>query len=144
MQQYNAKTVLFACTLNAVRSVMAAYLWQQKTGQPVQSCGVVAGPPDGFAAAVLAEQGLDIAAHESRDFDSLNPADFDLVITMSEEARLAAKRWAGPETDLRHWPVGEPGGGDGSRGQILEGYRRVCGEIAARLAELAAETGKKP
>ena len=144
MSHIPVRKLLFACTLNAVRSVMAARLWQVQTGQFAQSCGVMAGPPDGFAAAILAEKGIDISDHESCDFASLDPSDYDLVITMSEEARLAAADWAGTGPELRHWTVGEPGGGESSREQILAGYRQVCERIATHLAELADEQGKNP
>lgn len=144
MSHAPARKLLFACTLNAVRSVMAARLWQAQTGQFAQSCGVMAGPPDGFAAIILAEKGMDILDHESCDFASLDPAAYDLVITMSEEARLAAADWAEKGTELRHWTVGEPGGADSSREQILAGYRQVCERIATHLAELAAEQGENP
>ena len=50
-----AVNILFACTQNAVRSVIAKGLLQQKhtsnIGQ-IASCGVIAGVPDGFAMAI--------------------------------------------------------------------------------------------
>ena len=54
--------VLFACTLNAVRSPMAAAILRHLAGRRVyvQSAGVRAGEPDPFVAAVMDEIGIDL------------------------------------------------------------------------------------
>ena len=131
------KPVLFACTLNGVRSVMAEALYGARFGPSVQSCGMMAGPPNGFTAAVLAEIGLDVTDHEPQSFDDLSADDFSLVISMSIEAKLAAESWAAKaaESGLRHehWDIQEPGGDSGNRDSQLEGYRQVRDEIANRL-----------
>ena len=55
------KQILFACTQNAVRSVIAKGLFETKSyssaGRAV-SCGVIEGPLDGFVVAVLQERAL--------------------------------------------------------------------------------------
>ena len=57
--------VLFACTTNAVRSVMAAAILRHLAGQRayVASAGVRAGTPDPFVTAVMDEIGIDVSAH---------------------------------------------------------------------------------
>ena len=50
------KQILFACTQNAVRSVIAKGLFETKSYSPAGravSCGVIEGPLDGFVVAVL-------------------------------------------------------------------------------------------
>ena len=84
-----AVNILFACTQNAVRSVIAKGLLQQKhasnIGQ-IASCGVIAGVPDGFAMAVMLEIDIDITDHEPVAFDSFSAADFQFVISFSHDA----------------------------------------------------------
>ena len=61
--------VLFACTQNAVRSVMAKALFEKRllsAGGPAVSCGLIEGPLDGFVVSVLAETGVDVSSHEHR------------------------------------------------------------------------------
>ena len=61
------KQILFACTQNAVRSVMAKALFETQPYSPAGravSCGVFEGPLDGFVVAVLQERGIDVSKHE--------------------------------------------------------------------------------
>ena len=82
-------SVLFACSFNAVRSVMAAALMRHYHGTKVyvECCGLRAGDLDGFAVAVMEEIGLDISTYKSKTFDELEDGFFDLIITMSPEAQ---------------------------------------------------------
>ena len=57
------KQVLFSCTLNAIRSVMAEAIFNKIAPESWKSvsCGVIAGPPDGFTFAVMEEKGISLA-----------------------------------------------------------------------------------
>lgn len=133
--QADDKPVLFACTLNGVRSVMAEAIYKKLSGKQAQSCGVMPGPANGFTAAVMQEIELDVTDHIAQDFRALNPEDFSLVISMSAEAKLEAESWVGPEIDHKHWPISEPGGGDGNREAQLHAYRAVRDEIITQIQE---------
>ena len=66
--------VLFACTLNQIRSPMAEALLKYLHGKRifVQSAGVRAGEEvDPFAVMVMDELGIDMERHRPRDFDEL-------------------------------------------------------------------------
>ena len=60
--------VLFACTLNAVRSPMAAALMRHLAGERiyVESAGVRAGALDPLAVEAMEEIGLKIGQHRDR------------------------------------------------------------------------------
>lgn len=133
--QMGEKPILFACTLNGVRSVMAEAIYANLSGKSVQSCGVMPGPANGFTAAVMQEIGLDVSDHVAQDFMALSPADFGLVISMSSEAKHEAARWAGDKLEHKHWPILEPGGGDGNREAQLSAYRAVRDEIITYIKE---------
>jgi protein-tyrosine-phosphatase len=80
--------VLFACTQNVIRSVMAAAIMKHFYGQRVYvaSCGVRPGTADPFVATVMDEMGIDLGRHRPQSFEDLEDSSFDLVISLSPEA----------------------------------------------------------
>jgi L-threonylcarbamoyladenylate synthase len=95
----NTKTVLFVCTGNSCRSVMAQELLRKKmrdsrrTDVEVLSAGLMMA--DGMAASfetkkLLAEEGIDVSRHRSRRItkDLLNKADIVLVMEGAQEHRI--------------------------------------------------------
>ena len=131
------KQVLFACTLNTVRSVMAEAVFNARFGAKAkaQSCGVMGRLADGFALAVLAERNLPVKEDEPRIFTSLSSDDFDHVITLSAQAAEAARIWLGANGQHKHhyWHITEPSGLEVPRAQKLAEYRLICDEIETKL-----------
>ena len=84
--------VLFACTMNSVRSPMAEGILKFLHGTRiyVDSTGVRASEVDGFAVAVMDEIGIDIATHKPKAFEALEDSYFDLIISLSPEAQHRA------------------------------------------------------
>jgi protein-tyrosine-phosphatase len=122
--------VLFACTMNAVRSPMAAAVLRHLAGRRVyiESAGVRAGEPDGFAIAVMAEIGIDMSAHKPRTLAELNDTSFDLIVTLSPEAHHQALELTRTmAVDVEYWPTIDATAllGHGSRDQMLQSYRSV-------------------
>ena len=85
--------VLFGCTMNANRSVMAEGLMKRLYGHAVyiDSVGVRRGELDPFAAAVMDELGIDITRHRPKTFDDLEdvPSTSLLPAFMLSELRTA-------------------------------------------------------
>ena len=141
-------TVLFACTMNAVRSPMAAALMRHLTGRRiyVESAGVRAGRLDPMAVAAMEEIGLEIGEHRPRCFEDLEDGSFDLVITLSPEAHHKAMELTRTaDTRVEYWPTMDPTVADGSREQRLSAYRAVRDQLLERLktrfaAPAAADT----
>ena len=129
--------VLFACNLNRVRSPMAAALLRHRLGARVfvDSCGLKpADEVDPFAAAVMAEVGLDVSGHRPKGFDELEDDSFDLVISLTPEAHHRAVELARRRAvDLEYWPVHDPTLEGGSREQRLAAYRNLRQELGRRL-----------
>ena len=141
-----ALPILFACTQNAVRSVMAKALYEKRllsAGRPAVSCGVIEGPLDGFVVSVLAEAGIDVSEHEAQVFDALDPGEFDLIISFSREAEDKALRWAKPDCSTEFWDVHPPQVSERSREETLDSYRQIRDEIDARLTEFFSENMQK-
>jgi protein-tyrosine-phosphatase len=128
--------VLFACSRNAVRSPMAEALLKFLAGRRVYvvSAGVRAGEPDPFAAAVMEELGIDLAAHRPRSLEELDDISFDLIVSLSPEAHHKALQLAeGYAIDVEYWPTPDPTLAHGSREQILDAYRGVRDGLFRRI-----------
>ena len=130
------RAVLFACSLNAIRSPIAAAI--AKARRPdlyVASAGVARGHPDGFANAVAHEAGLSLDDHDPHTITDLGDLGFDLVVTLSDEARTTVERLA-RTNDIahEHWSVADPSDALGSREQRLAAYRAVRDDLASRVA----------
>lgn len=130
--------ILFACTLNAVRSPMAAALMRRLAGEGlyVESAGVKAGALDPLAVEAMEEIGLKIGQHRPRCFEDLEDGSFDLVITLSPEAQhKAVELTRTAATLVEYWPTIDPTAVEGSREQRLAAYRAVRDQLAERLKQ---------
>ena len=129
--------VLFACNLKRVLSLVAAALLRHRFGARVfvDSCGLKpAGSVDPFAAAVMAEVGLDLSGHRPKGFDELEDDSFDLVISLTPEAHHRAVELArGRAVELEYWPIYDPTLEGGSREQRLAAFRNLRSELGRRL-----------
>ena len=128
--------ILFACTMNAVRSPLAAGLARNILGQSVfvRSAGVRRGEPDGFAAEVAGEVGIDLSHHEAHTFDDLQDHFFDVVIALSPEADSFAREWTRmTDCAVEYWPVPDPTVVEGSRDVRLAAYRALRELLRERI-----------
>ncbi|MEY4707796.1 MAG: hypothetical protein RJB58_1519 [Pseudomonadota bacterium] len=138
IESQQASNVLFACTMNAVRSPMAAALMRHLAGEGVyvESAGVKAGALDPLAVEAMAEIGLKIGQHRPRCFEDLEDGSFDLVITLSPEAQhKAVELTRTAATEVEYWPTIDPTAVEGSREQRLAAYRAVRDQLAERLKQ---------
>lgn len=130
--------VLFACTMNSIRSPMAEAIMKHFHGREVfvDSVGVRARELDGFAVEVMAEIGIDVSRHRSKTFDDLEDSSFDLVISLSPEAQHKAvdlTRFMACEVEF--WHTFDPSVVEGTREMRLEAYRQVRDELVRRIKE---------
>ncbi len=128
--------VLFACTLNAVRSPMAAAIMRHLFGKfvYVRSAGVRKGALDPFAVEAMEEIGIEIGQHAPRTFEDLEDASFDLVVTLSPEAQHRAMELTRTSAvEVEYWPMLDPTAIEGSREQRLSAYRAARDELLARI-----------
>lgn len=130
--------VLFCCTYNAVRSVMASAILRHLVGKRayVRSGGVHAGEADQFVVAVLAEIGIDASGHKPRRISDLNDTSFDLIVSLSPEAHHTALEMTRTmAVDVEYWPTFDAtlSLGQGNRQQTLDSYRRVRDQLFRKL-----------
>jgi protein-tyrosine-phosphatase len=133
-----AQAVLFACTMNAVRSPMAAAMLRHLTRGAIhiESAGVRAGDLDPLAVEAMDEIGLAIGKHQPRRFEDVEDGSFDLVITLSPEAQhKAVELTRTAATQVEYWPTMDPTAVEGSREQRLSAYRTVRDGLMERLKQ---------
>jgi len=131
-------SVLFACTFNSIRSPMAAALMRQIHGVRifVDSAGVRTAPVDPFAVAVMAEIGIDLAAHRAKRMTDLDDSSFDLVVSFSPDAQhLAVELTRTSACEVEFWPVFDPTAVEGSREETLNAYRLVRDHLRKRILQ---------
>jgi len=131
-------SVLFSCTLNALRSPMAEALMKHLHGRQiyVDSAGVRAGPLDEFAVAVMDEIGIDITKHKAKTFDDLEDGSFDIIISLSPEAQhRAVEMTRTMAAEVEFWNTFDPSVVEGSRETRLEAYRQVRDQLIKRILQ---------
>jgi protein-tyrosine-phosphatase len=129
--------VLFACTMNSVRSPMAEAIMKFLHGHQVfiDSVGVRAGEIDGFAVAVMDEIGIDLTRHHSKTFDELEDDYFDLVIPLSPQAQhRAVEMTRVMAVGIEFWNIFDPAIIESENREVkLDAYRKVRDELMKRI-----------
>lgn len=132
------RAVLFACSMNAIRSPMASALMRHLTNYKVyaKSAGVHMGETDPFAIAVMEEIGIDISAHEPVTLSELHDTSFDLIITLAPEAHHQALELTRTmAVDVEYWPTIDPSLETGSREQRLAAFRSCRDQLLQRIKQ---------
>jgi arsenate reductase len=124
--------VLFVCTHNAGRSIVAAALLNahQPPGVLADSAGT--DPADvlnPFVVTALAERGISLAGVQPKRISTELLATADLVITMSRHPSGPALPGAARHA---HWQLGFPG-------HDLEAMRAFCDQLDGRVQALVAD-----
>jgi protein-tyrosine-phosphatase len=131
-------SVLFCCTMNALRSPMAEAMLKHLHGRQiyVDSAGVRTGPIDEFAVAAMDELGIDITKHKAKSFDDLEDGSFDIIISLSPEAQhRAVEMTRSMAAEVEFWNTFDPSVVEGSREVRLEAYRQVRDPLMRRILQ---------
>jgi protein-tyrosine-phosphatase len=130
--------ILFACTMNSVRSPMAAAIMKHLFGKfvYVDSAGVRAGALDAMAVEVMEEIGIEIGKYHPKRFEDLVDSSFDLCVTLSPEAQHRATDLAHTSAiEIEYWATMDPTLVEGSRDQQLDAYRAVRDNMLRKIRE---------
>jgi protein-tyrosine-phosphatase len=131
-------SVLFCCTLNALRSPIAESILKHLHGRRiyVDSVGVRRGALDDFAVAVMDEIGIDIGKHRTKCFEDLEDDSFDLIISLSPEAQhRAVEMTRTMACEVEFWNTFDPSLVEGSRDMRLDAYRLVRDQLTRRILQ---------
>ncbi|MGE3152060.1 MAG: low molecular weight phosphatase family protein [Nitrospiraceae bacterium] len=136
--------VLFVCTGNTCRSVLAEYISRGRfRGQiDAESAGVQPGSVEDSSNAIytLRQHGIDARAHKPRDVRGVNIAEFDLIVTMDNQvARTLHELFpALPSERLKKWRINDPYGDD------LAEYDECAKVIHRELKRMLSSVAKRP
>ncbi len=132
--------LLFLCTGNSCRSQMAEGWARHLKGDSIEPCsaGIEARGLDPRAVRVMAEAGVDIAAQRSKRIVDLKDIDFDLVVTVCDQAAENCPALPG-KTKVIHAAFDDPprlAAKAKTEEERLAPYRRVRDEIRAFVETL--------
>jgi arsenate reductase len=128
------RKVLFLCTGNSCRSHLAEAIVNARLGDAweADSAGT---QPAGYvhpkALAALAEIGIQHTGR-SKSADEFRGVDFDLVVTVCDDAAENCPVWLGKGKRV-HIGFDDPAKAEGSDEQVMAVFRRVRDEIAGKI-----------
>jgi len=135
--------IIFLCTANSCRSQMAE-TWARHMlpdGWEIHSAGLITYPITSETWNAMREVGLDMVGQESKSLDGYDLDAFDLVVTLSDEAKRFLPRLADPARHLHHL-VRDPMSATGTAEQIRQEFARGRDQIRELVAQIAE--GKVP
>jgi arsenate reductase len=126
--------VLFVCTGNSCRSIMAEALLRQHGGADfdVHSAGT---DPKGLnprTMRLLADAGIDASWARSKSVQEYLGQPFDYVITVCDQARQVCPVFPGSHESL-HWGYEDPAEATGTEDEIMAVYRQTFTLIGERI-----------
>ncbi len=127
-------SVLFVCTHNSARSIMAEALLREKGGDAYEafSAGVEATEVRPLTLQVLREAGVPTEGLRSKSFEEYLGRTFDYVITVCDSARQSCPAFPG-EGERFHWGYDDPSTVEGTDEERLAAFRRVFTAISQRI-----------
>ncbi|MBN1591450.1 MAG: arsenate reductase ArsC [Pirellulales bacterium] len=134
------RKVLFLCTGNSCRSQMAEGWTRHLKGDQIESysAGIKVHGLDPVAVRLMAESGVDISRQRSKPINELRGIEFDLVITVCDNARASCPAFLG-KAKVIHVGFDDPprlASGAKTESERLAPYRRVRDEISAFVESL--------
>jgi arsenate reductase len=131
--------LLFVCTHNACRSILAEVITRQLIGDQVvvRSAGSnPAGRIHPLTLRFLKDKGYNTKELASQSFDDVRDFNPDIVITVCDRAAAeACPAWLGPAARV-HWGLPDPSHSEGDEKAKLLAFEAVMETLASRLTAL--------
>ena len=126
--------VLFVCTGNSARSVLAEALLRHHGGDAfeVHSAGTEPKGINPLTLRVLADAGLDASWARSKSVTEFLGQSFDYVVTVCDQARQSCPVFPGEQESL-HWGYEDPAEAVGTEEERLQVFRRVFTQLGDRI-----------
>jgi arsenate reductase len=137
--------VLFVCTGNSARSVMAEALLRHHGGDrfEVRSAGTEPKGVNPLTRRILAEAGIDASFARSKSVTEFLGQRFDYVVTVCDQARQSCPVFPGVHESL-HWGYEDPAEATGTEEERLAVFRKVFIQMAERVKQFAMVTQRQP
>lgn len=129
--------VLFICTHNSARSQMAEGLLRHlyNNRYEVYSAGTEPSSVNQYAVNVMSEIGIDISMHRSKSINEFREIEFDYIVTVCDNAKETCPIFYGGGKKV-HKGFDDPSKLNGSKEEILLGFRRIRDEIKSWIEEM--------
>jgi arsenate reductase len=139
-----AVRVLFLCTGNSARSVIAEALLREMGGSDfdVHSAGVSPKGINPYTRRVLADLAIDTSWAESKHMSRFEEERFDYVITVCDDAAEQCPVFSGKAQHI-HWSFADPAGVDGTDIEKLAAFQTTLRELKTRLSLFIPAVVKK-
>jgi arsenate reductase (thioredoxin) len=126
--------VLFVCTGNSARSLLAEALVRHKGGAAfdVHSAGTDPRGVNPLTLRILSEAGIDASWARSKSVSEYLGQPFDYVVTVCDEARQVCPVFPGVHQSL-HWGYEDPADAVGTEIERLAVFRRVFIQLGERI-----------
>lgn len=137
--------VLFVCTGNSARSILAEALLRHHGGSrfEVHSAGTEPKGVNPLTLRVLADAGIDASFARSKSVTEFLGQSFDYVVTVCDQARQVCPVFPGVHESL-HWGYEDPAAAEGTEAERLAAFRRVFIQMAERVKQFATVTSRQP
>ena len=131
--------VLFVCTGNSARSIMAEALLRRHGSDrfEVHSAGTDPRGVNPLTLRVLADAGIDASWARSKSVNEFLGQRFDYVITVCDQARQVCPVFPGVHESL-HWGYEDPAEATGTEEERLRVFNRVFIAMGERVQQFAA------
>ncbi|MBA2254129.1 MAG: arsenate reductase ArsC [Chloroflexi bacterium] len=136
--------VLFVCTHNSARSIMAEAVLRREGGGAFEpySAGTEATGVNPLTMQALEEAGIDAPGARSKSVTEFYGQSFDYVITVCDRARESCPVFPGANQSL-HWGFDDPSEATGTDDERMKTFRRVLTEVTGRVKTFALLAGKE-
>jgi arsenate reductase (thioredoxin) len=127
--------VLILCTGNSARSQMAEAVlnWKGRGRFVAESAGSQpASRVNPYAIGALREAGIQWQGHPPRSIDTLGPADWDIVITVCDQAKEACPIFPGQPVQA-HWGMEDPASVEGDEDTKRQAFRESLRLFSRRI-----------
>ena len=134
-------SVLFVCTGNMCRSIMAEALLAHHGRERVRACSAgshPAGVVHPLALKVLAEIGIDASDARSKSWDEFAGQPFNAVLTLCDSAAGETCPWFPASVIRAHWGTRDPHNFAGNEEETLACFREVRDHLETRVRALLA------
>ena len=135
--------VLFVCTGNSARSILAEALLRHVGGASYEafSAGTHPSGVHPLAERVLDDAGIDRTGLRSKPIAEVADEPFDYVITLCDDARAVCPVFPGADQSL-HWGYTDPASVEGSEDVRLAAFERVFTQLGERVRQFVVVSGR--
>jgi arsenate reductase len=134
------QTILFICTGNSARSVMAEVLMNELGNGRYRALSAGAKPSgevNPLTVEILKTHRHSTSGLRSKSLNEFLDKDLDIVVTVCDNARQSCPVWP-KRTAVMHWGFDDPAAFEGTREEKRAFFEKIYGQIRERIERFLA------